>query len=606
MTILHTPTSSTNTHQARIGVLRLDGWGNQRATRTGSFLAELSRMPASPSKNPAYVPLIGDVDDARSFQHPVVATVAKGCTWEALKDPANWTDPDFLEDIKAKAAASFASLLRHDVRVIVANCGLFMWLHAKGIVSPAMDQAIDATGYSGFRPMVSLSSLNLLSYTLPLYDVLPNNQGLNSQELVRTSNGATVAIFTSNEDACVGIIQSTPALAGYNCFTHKQAKACPRLKQEGGILVVGLNGDNVIGVDGPVAGFEVVNDGTAAFYDVLEPSIHQVALGVKKEYPGIRLAVVECTEVSAYTDSIRLGLRVPVYDPISMTSAMLDSFIPHQYQQLNHEERADYIQHVLQSPKGSMDFELQDVLDMDDNSMNNDTLLLSKKPVEKELPNLKRISPPPASLHYVSDDQDGSDDEDMFMSSRKRPSKEDSELCDDSPRRVPPRKKSKTQNAAVPHAVMPLLLPLSSSSNCSIASDQPIKNTTASRPSTVFVTNKTTKSATCSTLVVPCSNLIEQHPLDNEEMTRSDDTSGYISDTTYGETEYSDCDIDEDRNRYREEVSGDFGCGRERPHVQGWSFSGGTFPPVAVQRVRAFAPPSDRQAPVTAFRIVVP
>ena len=103
----------------------------------------------------------------------------------------------------------------------------------------------------------------------------------------------------------------------------------------------------------------VVNDGAAAFFDVPDPSIQKVALGVKREHPCIRLAIVECTEVSAHMDNIRNALKIPVHDPASMTNAMLDAFMPHDCQQVGHEERAVHIQQALQTPVDSMNFELR-------------------------------------------------------------------------------------------------------------------------------------------------------------------------------------------------------------------------------------------------------
>mmetsp|Transcript_26816 Transcript_26816/g.61736 ORF Transcript_26816/g.61736 Transcript_26816/m.61736 type:complete len:82 (+) Transcript_26816:128-373(+) len=58
--------------QEKLGVLRLDNWGNVLTTGTGTT---------------AYVPLPGDVDDKRTFSYPIHAEVVKGATFEVLTDP---------------------------------------------------------------------------------------------------------------------------------------------------------------------------------------------------------------------------------------------------------------------------------------------------------------------------------------------------------------------------------------------------------------------------------------------------------------------------------------------------------------------------------------
>jgi hypothetical protein len=352
------PTSDSTTSafgKSVLGVLRLDGWGDDRTTGTGGTDHDGSK---------GYVPLRGDIDDVRSFNSSdsftVIAEIAKGCTWDALKNADQWEDNTtkegkaFKKDTETKVSDALKVLIEADADVIIANCGLFMWLHATGIITPAMDRAMEAIEKdrktSTNRPIVSLSTLTTLPSLLPLY-------GLGSaQKDSTTASGfkkskAIVVIYTSNEAACLAILNAMEQLKGASVFVHtRDQKELDANKERGGILVIGLNGKNVIGVNGKVEGFEVVNNGTPAYYDVLQPSMKTVAEGVAKEYPNIIFGVVECTEVGAYTDTIRAAMGVPVYDPILMADAYIKPCIDHGYDQLNNDDRNEYVELALSYP----------------------------------------------------------------------------------------------------------------------------------------------------------------------------------------------------------------------------------------------------------------
>jgi hypothetical protein len=333
--------TSRSTHGAfgslRVGIVRLDGWGDERTTGTGST---------------GYVPIQGDVDDAQSFEgqpFSLIATIAKGCTWKALRpdDVTLWEDKEHLTKMRDSIAKAFETLLKESAEVIIANCGLFMWMHTAGIVAPAMDQALEALGKDAPpRPVVALSTLTMLPGYLPLYGLGEMQRGVveiggNEQ------SKAVVAIFTSDEDACLGILRKTAQLEGTNVFVHADSED---KKKNGGILVVGLNGKNVIGVDRSVEGFEIVTDGTPAFYDTLNPEMELVAKGVKEHYPKVVMGIVECTEVGAYTDTIRAALDAPVFDPIQLAAIHMDTFLDHDYKQDGMKERTEYIADVLSYP----------------------------------------------------------------------------------------------------------------------------------------------------------------------------------------------------------------------------------------------------------------
>lgn len=327
-----------------VGIVRLDGWGDVRTTGTGST---------------HYVPIRGDVDDQRSFNGDfrLVATIAKECTWGSLKNEAFWQDESNLDAIRDSVAESFCTLMESGVDVIIANCGLFMWLHAKGIVTPAMDLALKKMGNRAKpRPIIALSTLITLPSFLAMYGLGADQQKA-IEESDNDSSKAVIAIFTSDEQACIGILKATSQLEGTNIFTHSDSE---ERKSKGGILVVGLNADDVVGT-GKVNGFDIVTNGTPAFYDVLNPSIQKVARAVKTLYPHAVMGIVECTEVGAYTDTIREELKVPVLDPIIMASNLMKSFVNHDYKQLNNNDRHQYIGDALSYPISPIDTLYRDV-----------------------------------------------------------------------------------------------------------------------------------------------------------------------------------------------------------------------------------------------------
>jgi hypothetical protein len=331
-----------------VGIVRLDGWGDDRTTGTGG----VEHVDTNGDLVNGYVPITGDVDDAGSFEgqpFTMVAVIAKDCTWDALKNKTLWETPDHLKNMRDSLAKAFETLMLASADVIIANCGLFMWMHSVGIVTPAMDQALKAMGNDAPpRPLVALSTLTMLPGYLPVYGLGASQRAVVERGGNQQSK-AVVAIFTSDEDACLAILEKTEQLKGTNVFVHTDEDE-EENKKKGGILVIGLNGKNVIGVDGEVQGFDIVTNGTPAFYDVLNPEMEKVAKGVKEHYPNVVMGIVECTEVGAYTDTIREAMSVPVFDPIQLAGIHMDTFLDHDYKQVGHQQRIDYIDQVLKCP----------------------------------------------------------------------------------------------------------------------------------------------------------------------------------------------------------------------------------------------------------------
>ena len=131
------------------------------------------------------------------------------------------------------------------------------------------------------------------------------------------------------------------------------------------MLVVGLNGvvvgeqRPVIGLDGQVGGdsnngFIAVKNGQPVFYDIVQPYMYVVAKAVKQNYPSVCMAYVECTEVSAYSDTIRTAMQVPVFDPINLANDMIDSANNHNFHQVTHSDRISQIHKTLNMPVNTL------------------------------------------------------------------------------------------------------------------------------------------------------------------------------------------------------------------------------------------------------------
>ena len=154
--------------QKKLGVLRLEGWGNPITTGTGE------KAPKNGNEDNAYegyVPLPGDIDDEDSYDFNFIAEVAKGCTFTALCEPKTFKDSELINGtILPGVELAVKKLIKRGAQAIIANCGLFMWLHATGVIDHAVDNVMKelakdkVTVY--IRPYVKLSSLTTLSSTL--------------------------------------------------------------------------------------------------------------------------------------------------------------------------------------------------------------------------------------------------------------------------------------------------------------------------------------------------------------------------------------------------------------------------------------------------------
>ena len=371
---------SQNKVQKKLGVLRCEGWSNPNIHDQDGHGKTGATAPKDGNKHneyEGYVPMKGDIDDGGSYREfGFISEVAKGCTFKVLCDKNN-----FLEDspLGAEKIAEKINELSHGVetavkklvergaQAIIGNCGLFMWLHATGVIEHAVDKVMKDLGSDYVRPYVMLSSLTTLGSTLATLGVGTAQKEASAfwwkpDGEVKTRE-CKVVVYTSNGDSCNAMLNAIPQLQGLKMIT-------PYDNDNGDVLVVGLNEDLVIGLSGKVGGdslngFVAVKTGQPVFYDIVQPDMELVAKAVKQKYPSVCMAYVECTQVSAYSDTIRLAMQVPVFDPINLANDMIDAANNHNFHQLSHSERIKEISSTLHMPFNKLEMnQIVDPLDV--------------------------------------------------------------------------------------------------------------------------------------------------------------------------------------------------------------------------------------------------
>ena len=75
-----------------------------------------------------------------------------------------------------------------------------------------------------------------------------------------------------------------------------------------------------------VDGFEAVALGELVDYKKVEPGIVKLAKETLKQHPRLKAFLFECTELSAYSDSIREATGLPVFDIITTSDFVINSF----------------------------------------------------------------------------------------------------------------------------------------------------------------------------------------------------------------------------------------------------------------------------------------
>ena len=75
-----------------------------------------------------------------------------------------------------------------------------------------------------------------------------------------------------------------------------------------------------------VEGFEAVAKGELVDYRKVEPGIVKLAKETLKSHPYLRAFLFECTELSAYSDAVRQATGLPVFDIITTSDFIINSF----------------------------------------------------------------------------------------------------------------------------------------------------------------------------------------------------------------------------------------------------------------------------------------
>ena len=75
-----------------------------------------------------------------------------------------------------------------------------------------------------------------------------------------------------------------------------------------------------------VDGMEAVALGEMVDYKLVEPGIVGLAKETVKRHPNLRAFLFECTELSAYSDAVRQATGLPVFDIITSSDFVINSF----------------------------------------------------------------------------------------------------------------------------------------------------------------------------------------------------------------------------------------------------------------------------------------
>ena len=331
----------------------------------------------------------GDLESNKTFEHLVVSATCQEVTFERLSNPSQWRDNvDVKEKMLNGMTEALKELIEQNVTSVIANCGLFMWLHATGVLEDAVDRAmkqlVEEGGAPPRRPTVVLSSLNMLSSYLPTLGLGKEQRELHTSSTEPKSLKCRVVVFTSNGESCKHLLDSVPQLKGSltqtvckDSGTIKSTVIMPpkngeKFDLDGEVLVVGLNSTDLDLIGGDckgncqedvvdehgntvskkvdachgkcLAGFGAVKKGSKLDYKMVEGGIEKVAKKIKEKYPDIALVIVECTQVSTFSDVIRRVMNVSVFDPANLAKNSFDLLADHGY------DMKEYIAMHLQMP----------------------------------------------------------------------------------------------------------------------------------------------------------------------------------------------------------------------------------------------------------------
>jgi len=216
-----------------------------------------------------YPPAVGDIDNAESFDYPVIYRVIPGLTFEMCQSG------ELPDNVKAECLRAVKYLEQQGVSGITGDCG-FM-INIQDLISDATNKPVFTTS------LVQLPSLCMC---------------FDSDE--------TIAVFTANSNTLLPILP-------------RMLEMCAlRQEDKDRIQIVGCQ---------DVDGFDAVEKGEAVDVVKVDAGIVALAKSVIAANPRIKAILLECTELPAYADSLKLETGLPVYDSISVCNSFMAGFL---------------------------------------------------------------------------------------------------------------------------------------------------------------------------------------------------------------------------------------------------------------------------------------
>lgn len=227
-----------------------------------------------------YNPVPGDIDAAQSFCYPVKYAIAKDCTFKNLCNPQSFLFNEHLKkQMEDGIKKAIQTLEDAGCTAITSDCGLFIWMQ-QFAREQTQKQII-------MSPLVFLSSM-----------------------LQSSGQKNKIAIFTSKGKSIRYLLKSKHM----NKFLLGYRKR---------LIIVGCDEQKY----GIVDGFEAIEAGDTVDVKKVKIGIRNVARNVLKKHPDVKAILVECTEMPAYSDSIREETNLPVFDAITVCDQLMAGFL---------------------------------------------------------------------------------------------------------------------------------------------------------------------------------------------------------------------------------------------------------------------------------------
>lgn len=209
----------------------------------------------------------GDVDNAESFEYPVVYRAVPGLTFEMCQRGV------MTPEVEQEFIKAIEDLDKQGVSVITGDCGFMLWFQ-------------NLAGQFTDLP-VSMSSLCVL----PAITASVWNHG-------------KIAIFTANKESLEPMHDLIKSICGVETHEDKY-------------VLVGCE---------DVPGFDPIFVGEELNLPLAEKGIVAKAMQVIREHP-IRGFLFECTQLPPFSDAVRAATHKPVWDAITAADFFLHAFV---------------------------------------------------------------------------------------------------------------------------------------------------------------------------------------------------------------------------------------------------------------------------------------